>query len=84
MRRGTVKEEKPRLRPLSIREEVIPNVCARRIGTEASVDILLLVILTWFEIRDLMDRCGEVRLLVLWLVLVLVLVVPNGVSLIYV
>jgi hypothetical protein len=50
-----------------------------RIGMEASVDILLLVVLTWSEIGDLMNRCWEVRLLVL----VLVLVVPNGVSLIY-
>jgi hypothetical protein len=72
-----VKEERPRLRPPSIREEVIPSVCAMRIGMEASVDILLLVILTWSEIGDLMNRCGEVRLLVL------VLVVQNGVSLIY-
>jgi hypothetical protein len=47
MRRGTVKEEKPRLSPPSIREEVIPSVCAMRINMEASVDILLLVILTW-------------------------------------
>lgn len=57
MRRGTVKEEKPRLMPPSIREEVIPSVCAMRIGTEASVDILLPVILTWSEIGDLMNRC---------------------------
>jgi len=79
MRRGTVKVEKPRLRPPSIREEVIPSVCAMRIGMEASVDILLLVILTWSEIGDLMNRCGEVRLLVS----VLVSVVQSGVSLIY-
>ncbi len=55
MRRGTVKEEKPRLRPPSIREEVIPNVCAIRIGTEVSVDILLLVILTWSKVGGLMN-----------------------------
>jgi hypothetical protein len=76
MMRGTVTEEKPRLRPLSIREEVIPSVCAMRIGMEASVDILLLVILPWSEIGGLMNRCGEVRLLVL------VLVGQDGVSLV--
>ena len=50
-----MKEERPRLRPPSIREEVIPSVCAMRIGMEASVDILLLVILTWSESGDLMN-----------------------------
>ncbi len=76
-----MKAERPRLRRPSIKEEVIPSVCAMRIGMEASVDILLLVMLTWSESGYLMNICGEVRLLVS--VLVLVLVVQNGVSLIY-
>jgi hypothetical protein len=43
IRRGTVKVDNPRVAPPSNREEVIPKVCARRIVTGASVDILMRV-----------------------------------------